>query len=171
MFRYITDKYVDTSSTVTIYRNNELTICVLREAKGRPKDNAANADWVMPKKLSVRIAERTGRKTPSRNGRNRAAFLAVRDDVRQALDDGWPVKAIWETLHEERKITFSYPAFCRYVKRLVVGPRLEIGRDAAAGKKGRREPEQEGFDSVDKNSRAGLPGFTFNSTPKKEDLI
>ena len=125
----------------------------------------------MAKRLSARIAERTGRKTPSRNGRNRAAFLAVRDDVKQALDDGWPVKAIWETLHEERKITFSYPAFCRYVKRLIVGRRLEIGRDVVAGKKGKRESEQEGFNSVDKNSTAGLPSFTFNSTPKKEDLI
>jgi len=125
----------------------------------------------MAKKLSVRIAERTGRKTPARNGTNRAAFLAVRDDVKQALDDGWPVRAIWETLHEERKIAFSYPAFCRYVKRLVVGRRLEIGRDLAVGKKGKTEPEREGFNSVEKNSSPGLPSFTFNSTPKKEDLI
>jgi hypothetical protein len=94
----------------------------------------------------------------------------VRTDVKQALDDGWPVKAIWETLHEERKITFSYPAFCRYVKRLVVGRRLEMGI-VAAGKKGKREPKREGFSSVDKDSTAGLPRFTFNSTPKKEDLI
>jgi hypothetical protein len=125
----------------------------------------------MAKRLSVRIAERTGRKTASRNGRNRAAFLAVRTDVKQALDDGWPVKVIWETLHEEGKIAFSYAAFCRYVKRLVVGRRLEIGRDVAAGKKRKREPEEEGFHSLDKNSTAGLPSFTFNSTPKKEDLI
>ena len=125
----------------------------------------------MAKRLSIRIAERTGRKTPSRNGMNRGAFLAVRDDVKQALDDGWPVKAIWETLHEEQKITFSYPAFCRYVKRLVVGRRSEIGRNVAAAKKGKREPEQEGFSSGDKNRTASLRGFTFNSTPKKEDLI
>jgi hypothetical protein len=125
----------------------------------------------MAKKLSVRIAERTGRKTPSRNGTNRAAFLALRGDVKEALADGWPIRAIWETLHEERKITFSYSAFCRYVKRLVVGRRLEIGRNAAVGKKGKTEPEPEGFNSVEKNSTARLPTFTFNSTPKKEDLI
>jgi Family of unknown function (DUF5338) len=124
----------------------------------------------MAKRLSVRIAERTGRKTASRNGTNRAAFLAVRTDVKQALDDGWPVKAIWETLHEEGKIAFSYAAFCRYVKRLVVGRRLEMG-SVAAGKKETREPEPKGFSSMGKNSTAGLPSFTFNSTPKKEDLI
>lgn len=95
----------------------------------------------------------------------------MRDDVKQALDDGWPVKAIWETLHEEGKVAFSYPAFCRYVKRLVVGQRLEMRRYAAGGKKGKREAEREGFKAVDKNSTSGLRSFTFNSTPKKEDLI
>ena len=97
----------------------------------------------------------------------------MRDDVKQALDDGWPVKAIWETLHEEGKVAFSYPAFCRYVKRHIVGQRSERKPDVVAGKEGKRSdtPEQPGFRSVDKNSTAGLPSFTFNSTPKKEDLI
>jgi hypothetical protein len=102
----------------------------------------------------------------SRYGANRAAFLAVREDVNQALDDGWPVKTVWETLHEEGKITFSYPAFCRYVKRLVISRRLEKRRDTPVGKRGTRQLER-----VDKNSTTGLPSFTFNSTPKKEDLI
>ena len=124
----------------------------------------------MAKTLSARIAERTRRKMPSRNGANRAAFLAVREDVKQALNDGWPVKAVWETLHEEGKITFSYPAFCRYVKRLVVGQRLEKGWDTAVGKKDKRAPKREGFNS-DKKSTTGLPSFNFSSTPKKEDLI
>jgi hypothetical protein len=42
---------------------------------------------------------------------------------------------------------------------------------AAAGKKGKREPEQKGVNSVQKNSTPGLPSFAFNSMPKKEDLI
>ena len=118
--------------------------------------------------LSARIAERTGRTTPSRGGMNRAAFLALQEDVSQALDDGWSVKAIWETLHEEGKIAFSYPVFCRYVKRLIVRPRLKIG-SLAAGRK--RDPEPQGSNSVSKNSTAGIRGFTFNPIPKKEDLI
>ena len=124
----------------------------------------------MAKRLSARIAERTGRKTPSRHGKNRAAFLAVRDDVKEAIDDGWPVKEIWETLYEEGKLSFSYETFRTYVNRLIVGLRSEITRDVVAGKKGKRDPEREGFNSVE-HSTAGLPSFTFNSTPKKEDLI
>ena len=124
----------------------------------------------MPRSLSVRVAERTARAKPSRGATNRATFLAVKDDVKQALDDGWPVKAIWETLHEEGSIAFSYTVFCRYVKRLIARTRLEM-RSLAVGKKRKREPEPERSNSVDKNSTAGIPGFTFNPIPKKEDLI
>ena len=70
--------------------------------------------WVMAKKLSERIAERTERKTPSRHGKNRAAFLALRDDVKEAIDDGWPIKEIWDTLCEEGKVSFSYETFRTY---------------------------------------------------------
>ena len=75
------------------------------------------------KSLSERIAERAQKKKqPGRAGKNRAAFLAVRDEVRQALDDGWPVKDVWETLYEEGAIAFRYDAFIGYVKKLIRQP-------------------------------------------------
>jgi hypothetical protein len=46
----------------------------------------------------------------------------MRGDVKQAIDDGWPVKTIWETLHEEGKVSFSYQAFRGYVNRLILSP-------------------------------------------------
>lgn len=73
----------------------------------------------MAKGLSERISERMKSKKPSISGTNRAAFLAVKEDVIQALDDGWPVKTIWETLAEEGKIPFGYDAFINYVNRLI----------------------------------------------------
>jgi hypothetical protein len=76
----------------------------------------------MAKSLSARIAERIARKKPAGNVRNRAAFLALRGEVKQAIDDGWPVKTIWETLHDEEKVAFSYQAFRGYVNRLILSP-------------------------------------------------
>ncbi|MDH3444477.1 MAG: TraK family protein [Deltaproteobacteria bacterium] len=67
----------------------------------------------MAKSLSARTAQRKAQ--GARNGKNKASFLAVRDQVREALDDGWSMFAIWETLHEEGSIAFSYTVFCRYV--------------------------------------------------------
>jgi hypothetical protein len=101
---------------------------------------------------------------------NKAAFLALREEVKEALDDGWPVKEIWKTLHEEGSIAFSYTVFCRYVKRLIVGRRRDMGI-VAAGKKRKREPEPERSNSIDKNSTAGIRGFTWNPIPNEDDLI
>jgi hypothetical protein len=46
-----------------------------------------------------------------------AAFLRVKDDVRQAVDQGWPVRAIWAHLCEQKRISFGYQTFLNHVKR------------------------------------------------------
>ena len=73
----------------------------------------------MAKNLSERIAERV-KKDPAKSKRsNRMIFVALRGEIEKALNDGWTVKVIWETLREEEKVTFSYQAFNRYVKQLI----------------------------------------------------
>lgn len=110
----------------------------------------------MTKSLSERIADlaRKGKKA-SKGGKNRAAFLAVRDDVRQAIEDGWSIKAIWHTLREEGKIPFGYDAFISYVNQLVRKPSATAATpDETAGTPSKT-----------------IDGFTFNSKPKSEDLL
>lgn len=115
--------------------------------------------------LSERVALRELRKKPTQGGQNRAAFLALREDIRDTLKDGWSVKSIWETLHDEGKITFSYQAFCVYVNRLI----LQIPNDPPAAQ--HSQPTQ----SIQKTNvvkkAPGSTGFVFNSQPEKEDLI
>ena len=129
----------------------------------------------MTKNLSVRIAERAAQKKPSRNGQNRATFLAIRGDVKQALDDGWPVKTIWETLHEEGKVSFSYQAFRGYANRLILSSpasRTTVSTPMAVDSRIGRQHGPATAQATEKN--AGGPttsGFTFNRTPKKEDLL
>jgi hypothetical protein len=127
----------------------------------------------MVKSLSERIAERIRTKQPSRAGRNRAAFLAVKDEVRKALDDGWSVKVIWETLRAEGKIEVGYDAFTGYVNRLIRNaekpaplpslPSASKPKAEAAGKETPAEPK--------KSEPPKIGGFTFDATPKKEDLF
>lgn len=133
----------------------------------------------MAKSLSTRIAERAARKKPSRNAQNRAAFLSLRGDVKQALDDGWPVKTIWETLHAEGKVGFSYQAFRGYVNRLILSPRAseeaapapaeaaEPGKPAKPDPNAKAKPES----PQPKKDAPTIGGFNFNPTPKKEDLF
>ncbi len=116
----------------------------------------------MGKNLSERIAAKALReKEPlsrSDKNQNRAVFLALRQDIKQALDDGWPVRSIWETLHGEGKVTFGYDSFRRYTRRLIVLQSIH--------------PEQQttGIPKPIEDEMPRISGFTFNPFPKKEDL-
>lgn len=127
----------------------------------------------MAKSLSERIAARTVKKKPSRSAQNRAAFLALRVDIKQALDDGWPVKNIWETLHEEGKVDFSYQAFRGYANRLILSPPATEPPSPAAEKLTDTGPSNPTKQVAPKAAvkQPKATGFTFNSEPKKEDLI
>jgi hypothetical protein len=125
----------------------------------------------MAKSLSERIAERAKRKKPSRNAQNRAAFLAVRADVKQALDDGWPVKSIWETLHEEGKVTFSYQAFRGYVNRLILAVKADATSPASEPAKPGEDIKPKAAASSTKQKPAQMSGFTFQPNPDKKDLL
>ena len=60
----------------------------------------------MAKSLSERIAARTVKKKPARSAQNRAAFLALRIDIKQALDDGWPVNV--ERSSSDKRIVMGF---------------------------------------------------------------
>jgi hypothetical protein len=133
----------------------------------------------MKKTLSARIAERMGLETPSRHGKNRAAFLALRPDIKQALDDGWPVKTIWKTLHEEGKITFGYQAFRGYANRLILShnneepaPSALTESKSASNLANATEPVTDASKPPEKKVKPGtLPGFTYNPVPNLEELF
>lgn len=131
----------------------------------------------MAKSLSARIAERIARKKPAGNVRNRAAFLALRGEVKQAIDDGWPVKTIWETLHDEGRVAFSYQAFRGYVNRLILSPSANgeatplVVADQPRQAAPRLVPQSARTPAEWKPEKPTATGFTFNRTPKKEDLL
>ncbi len=117
--------------------------------------------------LAKRIAEREERKTKSTNSKNKVAFLALKEDIHEALLMGWSKKVIWETLVEEGKIEFSYKTFRTYVSQLIVSSQSpeqstqtvsEI-KTPKAGDNNERKPNQ------------GIPGFTFRPTPNPEELL
>jgi hypothetical protein len=132
----------------------------------------------MGRTLSERIADRAKGKPPSKGSRNRASFLAIRVDVKQALEDGWTVKAIWETLQAEGATVLTYMTFNRYVNRLVRGTDLARKKNEAPHS-GAAEPAKAGSASLNAKRRASpsvtppspLSGFMVQPTPRKEDLF
>lgn len=73
------------------------------------------------KALTERIAERQQRAAKGSAGANRAVILALRNEIQQALNDGWSVLAIYQTLYDEGHLSFSYQAFRRHVNRNFLG--------------------------------------------------
>lgn len=116
------------------------------------------------KPLSERVADRFTLKKTSASAQNRAAFLALREDIKQALNEGWKSKNIWETLFDEGKITFSYPTFHNYVTKLILTT-MAVKTPQVQDK---LNPEEEKKPAL-KNKE--IPGFTFNPVANKEDLI
>mgnify|MGYP003407805229 CR=1 FL=1 len=136
----------------------------------------------MAKNLSQRIADRMRSKKATVSAQNRAAFLALKGEIIQAIDDRWPVKQIWETLHEEGKVTFSYQAFRNYVNSLILAPKQSATPKAPA-----EEPRLERQANKEKKTVPATPrtptpkanpvkppvptGFNFDATPNKEDYL
>lgn len=144
----------------------------------------------MAKNLSERIADRMRNKKATVGAQNRGAFLALKAEIIQALDDRWPVKTIWETLHEEGKVTFSYQAFRNYVNSLILASKQSAAPKVSAeeGRTGSQaSDEKKTVPATEKKTLPATPltstpkqpptnqqtlaGFNFDANPKKEDFL
>ena len=127
----------------------------------------------MSKKLTELIAEEeTKRKQKGTGVKNRAVFLALREDIKEAMTDGWALKQIYRTLHTQKKITFSYQTFVNYANDLILKPNQSqvILKQEANGKTVGQEQTVQPTEPITKKSYE-LPGFKFDPIAKKEDLI
>ena len=104
------------------------------------------------KSLTELLAARGKQRT--RAGKNLASFLVEKEEILAALSDGWPVKEIWNTLLEAKRITMSYQTFLRYVSKL-----NEQNPAFKSAPKGLSTPmKKEG-------------SFVHNASPKPEDIF
>jgi len=54
-----------------------------------------------------------------KKGRGRIAFLAYKNDISDALKEGYKAKDIWEILYKKKRISIQYRAFMVYVKKYI----------------------------------------------------
>lgn len=118
-----------------------------------------------------------GKKSTPRN-KNLVAFLAVRADIKEALDAGYPVKTVWENMHELKRIEFGYDTFLNYVNRQIRRPQAnqsipKVEPDSAAiSKDSISKPPEDHTKPTTKTTKPGtLSGFTFNPVPNAEELF
>jgi len=132
----------------------------------------------MAKNLSDRITARVHAQKPTGLVKNRSQFLAIQSDIRQAINDGWPIKVIWETLQDERKITFSYQTFTQYVNRYIKTSLVPSSSTPTTtlksknhSKSVKHQPKIISSTTEPTFTAKKVHGFTFDPNPKKEDLF
>jgi hypothetical protein len=133
----------------------------------------------MSKKLTELIAQAEMQRQQQGTGiKNRSAFLALRDDIKEAMTDGWALKQIYRTLHTQQKITCSYQTFVNYANELILNPK-QVSKTTTSPSLVNQDTKQEkpeqkaslnNTETTIKKPPA-LPGFIFNPIANKEDLI
>ncbi|WP_430233743.1 TraK family protein [Nitrosomonas communis] len=113
--------------------------------------------------LSERIAAKVGQNSTRRGKQSFSTFLALRTEIKQAMDDGWSIKLIWQTLTDEKKINFSYQRFLLLVKKQ--------GLTRNVVEQIRNTPHQASPSSIPATKNDQADGFVFNPSINQEELI
>jgi hypothetical protein len=129
-----------------------------------------------PQELAEWVKQREA--TRARQDKNLVAFLALKSDVQAAMDAGYSLLTIWEHLHDKAKIAYRYETFAKHVRRHIKS-RTPAASDLSPGHP--PDPPRSFTPGRAADSRqqsaakpvppAPLAGFTFDSQPKKEDLL
>ncbi len=119
----------------------------------------------MEKTILERLIEKSSKEDASKAKRNLSIFLALRDQIRAAIESGWSVKDVWQLLSDEKKLTVSYQVFLRMVKKHT--NYKEIKRGARTGK------QITGNKTVPLEHKKGSEGneFQWNNAYNKDDLV
>lgn len=113
----------------------------------------------MAKTLAERIAERVNQQVTVKKTSGRLVFLALKDEIAQAVQSGWPVKEIWQTLHDEGRTAVGYHTFNLYVNKYIREPAAAATLTTAPSPTA-KEP-----------TPSTPTGFRINASPKKEDIV
>ena len=130
----------------------------------------------MSKKLTELIALAEMQRRQQGTGiKNRSAFLALRDDIKEAMLDGWALKQIYRTLHTQKKITCSYQTFVNYANELILKP-MQVANPATILNQDTKQETPKKIATRNDTETIikkppELPGFIFNPIANKEDLI
>tara|TARA_B110000879_G_C11179553_1_gene517644 strand:+ start:1873 stop:2199 length:327 start_codon:yes stop_codon:yes gene_type:complete len=106
--------------------------------------------------LSERVAKDQKLKNEGKARTAKTEFIAQKNDIKEALDSGWTMKAVWETLYKEDKISCRYNAFRNHVINLI---KSEEEKTTRAGDQEKETPKSK------------IKGFSFNPIPNLEELV
>ncbi|HAT9590711.1 TPA: conjugal transfer protein TraK [Legionella pneumophila subsp. pneumophila] len=75
----------------------------------------------MKKSLTEKIMTSQQSQQTTNTRKHKVEFLAMREDISEALEKGWSMIIIWETLRDEGSFTATYNTFRLYVLKYLNG--------------------------------------------------
>jgi len=130
----------------------------------------------MSKRLVERALDRLKEHSKKSYSHNKAIFLSLSDEIREALGAGLSLKAIWETLYEEGRIGFKYDTFLRYSRQYLVelekeksSNQIKNGVTRPVKKKSVNKP-RDAAANKEKESTSAIPTFEYNPEPNMDDF-
>jgi len=130
----------------------------------------------MSKRLVERALDRLKEHSKKSYSHNKAIFLSLSDEIREALDAGLSLKAIWETLYEERRIIFKYDTFLRYSRQYITDFKkiktFSVKNEVInSGRRNTESKQSNVSTNREKRSPSKIDTFEFNPTDNAEDLM
>jgi hypothetical protein len=88
-------------------------------------------------------------------GEGRVAFLANLESIRQEVEAGWPLQAVYDR-HKD-KLNIQYMQFHRYVTKYVKGKTEKTTKEVAEVKQPRSEPQSKPVPTIKKPLNDATP--------------
>lgn len=99
--------------------------------------------------------------------KSKVAFLAMREDISEALEKGWSITIIWETLRDEGSFTATYNTFRLHVLKYLHGQISSYSQKDSIEQ--RRKKQVNNY--LTKEKTDGIPSFKFNPIQNPNDLL
>lgn len=113
----------------------------------------------------VLTREQNPKRTSAR--KSKVEFLALREEISEALEKGWSLTAIWETLHDEGSFTATYNTFRLYVLKYLNGQLSGYSRKDSIDQRHKKQVNK----PVSKKKIDPIPSFTHNPIPDPQKLL
>ncbi len=99
--------------------------------------------------------------------KHKVQFLAMRQDISEALEKGWSITIIWETLRDEGSFTASYNTFRLYVLKYLNDQKSGYSPKESVGVRNKKSVENQS----NKKKDISMHSFTYNPIPNIKDLL
>lgn len=98
--------------------------------------------------------------------KHRVEFLAMREDISEALEKGWSLTIVWETLRDEGGFTATYNTFRLYVLKYLNGQMPGYSQQESVEVR-TKNPAVNSSEKKD----ISIPSFKYNPIPNIKDLL